>query len=791
MGTVTAATPRSLADDLRARSDDELAALLRARPDLLTPIPADIGQLASRATTRTSVLRAVDRLDRLTLHVVEALAMIAEPATPDAVQSLLGIPAASVRAAIGVLRAQALAWGQDSDLRLTRTVRELIGPQPAGLGPPLADVLSALPPGRLARLADDLGAPTVDDDALPGTLADVISDRVDVLLGELSADARSAAEKLAAGPPSGRVGDARRDVSRATARTPVDELLARGLVVPTDESTVALPREVALRLRGGVLHRHIPLVQPVPAGAGRDPATVDRTAGSGAFEAVRRVETMIESWELEPPPVLRNGGLGVRDLRRLPRLLDVDEAGAALLAEVAYAAGLVGASDDVDPVWLPTAGYDVWFREEPARRWTRLATAWLATTRTPGLVGTRDDRDRLVAPLGNDLERPLAPEVRRLVLDVLTALPAGLAAEPTDVVEAVRWHRPRRGGRLRDDLVRWTLREAEALGVTGHGALASYVRPLLDGRPADAAGKAATSALATVLPEPLDHVLIQADLTAVAPGPLRPDLARRLTSMSDVESRGGASVHRFTPDSVRRALDSGQTAAEIHEFLRKLSRTPVPQPLTYLVDDIARQHGRLRVGAAAGFLRCDDEAVISEILANPGSAALGFRRIAPTVLISALDPATLVERLRPMGYGPTPEGPDGSIVIAWSATRRAPVRPTTGQPLADRPAPAGQVLTAAVRAVRAGERSVASRPAAVAPARLTGSGAVRTLTDLRAALEHGATVWIGYVDQHGATSERVVDPIRVEGGRLTAFDHRSGEVRSFAVHRITGVAPVE
>src|SRR5829696_6073094 len=34
--------PRTFADDLRARSDDQLAALLRARPDLVTPVPVDI-----------------------------------------------------------------------------------------------------------------------------------------------------------------------------------------------------------------------------------------------------------------------------------------------------------------------------------------------------------------------------------------------------------------------------------------------------------------------------------------------------------------------------------------------------------------------------------------------------------------------------------------------------------------------------------------------------------------------------------------------------------------------------
>ena len=40
---------------------------------------------------------------------------------------------------------------------------------------------------------------------------------------------------------------------------------------------------------------------------------------------------------------------------------------------------------------------------------------------------------------------------------------------------------------------------------------------------------------------------VQADLTAVAPGPLESTLARRLQVLAEVESRGGATVYRFTP----------------------------------------------------------------------------------------------------------------------------------------------------------------------------------------------------------------------------------------------------
>jgi predicted DNA-binding transcriptional regulator YafY len=64
---------------------------------------------------------------------------------------------------------------------------------------------------------------------------------------------------------------------------------------------------------------------------------------------------------------------------------------------------------------------------------------------------------------------------------------------------------------------------------------------------------------------------------------------------------------------------------------------------------------------------------------------------------------------------------------------------------------------------------------------------VSLLAQLREAAETGTSMWISYVDNDGSTMERVVDPVRVEAGWLTAYDHRTEGNRSFAVHRIVAV----
>ena len=218
---------------------------------------------------------------------------------------------------------------------------------------------------------------------------------------------------------------------------------------------------------------------------------------------------------------------------------------------------------------------------------------------------------------------------------------------------------------------------------------------------------AATSALlAELLPQPLDHVLLQADLTAVAPGPLESDLARELALTADIESTGGATVFRFSDSSIRRALDSGRSAADLHTLLAARSRTPVPQPLTYLIDDVARRHGRIRIGLAGSYVRCDDDGLLNEVLADRRVESLRLRRLAPSVLVSPLTPERVAERLREVGYAPAAESPDGALLLRRPDAGRAPARP---RPLRRRPelaAPAAGVVTVAVKAIRGGDRAV-------------------------------------------------------------------------------------
>lgn len=804
--------PRSLAEALRARDDASLAALLRTRPDLLNPVPVDLTQLATRAGTRASVVRALERLDRFTLQTAEALAVAPDPAPYPALQRLLtgddGDPevVAALPGAIAELRERALVWGGEDQLRLVRTARELLAPSPAhpsptGLGPTIAEATAGMSPGRLQSVLVETGlSSTHDSVSAVRALTRLFQDRhrMAALLDEAPVDAVEILGRLVWGPPYGQV--------TAAPAPHLRWLLDRGLLLPTSPGTVVLPREAALYLRGGRAHR---LVQPHPprltVTVEREPTVVDAAAAGQAYTTLSTLEDLLKEWGAPNetnwsktrgtgPSVLRAGGLSQRDLKRTAAFMEVPEDIAAFWLELALAGGLLASDGEADEHYAPTPYYDDWLELPPAERWAPLAAAWLSATRTAGLVGGSDTKDRTLSALGPHLDRSAAPEVRRRVLELLAELPPGAVPEPDSVLARLRWESPLRGaaaeGDLRSRIARWTLSEAELIGVTGRGALSGQGRALLGGDE-----KQVVSALAPYLPEPLDHVLLQADLTAVAPGPLERPLAERLSVLADIESKGGATVYRFTPGSVRRALDAGYSASDVHTFLAAHSRTPVPQPLTYLVDDVARRHGHLRVGAAASYVRCDDEAVLDEIMADKRSQPLRLRRLAPTVVAAQIDPAALLDGLRSLGFAPAAEGPGGDVLIRHTPQRRTPQRRAPEPVPEGPPLPDATLLSAAVRAIRAGDSAATTPhkplPRTTPPGTLPRTSPAETLVTMQNAVLTGEPVWIGYVNAEGTASQRVIAPVRVEGGFVTGFDHTADEIRTYPLHRVTGVAELE
>ncbi|WP_238017476.1 helicase-associated domain-containing protein [Dactylosporangium sp. AC04546] len=783
----------SLADHLRALPDDGLMGLIRLRPDLVIPPPSDFSALAHRAQSRVAVARALDGLDTFTLEILDALryTRVGHTSSVEAVLALTapaGVEAARVRAAVDLLRAYAVAYGPDQAVRIVGAVDEVCSPYPLGLGRP----------------AEQL-------DPVAGALVGDAAGLRRTLLAAPPA-ARAVLDRLAAGPPVGTVTPASLEPG---SDSPVRWLVDRHLLVAVGRDAVELPVEISLVLRrdAGPLGQLHPDPPPMEAPQ-RDPARVDHAGAGQVLELVRNAEALVETIGAEPPAVLRSGGLGIRELRRYSKTVGVDEQSTALMVEIVTAAGLLGEeivdTKRVESVFLPTVAYDAWRAMGIAARWHRLAVTWLTMTRAPSLVGQRDDRDRPINALAPELSRPGAPAQRRAALQVLADLPPGATAAPAAVVDVLAWRAPRRITRGVSAGVEASLAEAAFVGLTGFDGLTSYGRLVLEELASDTVdaddplglnspdgmaliGSAAL--LDTLLPAPVDHVLLQADLSVIVPGPPEPGLAVELELLGTQES---ASVYRITPDTVRRSLDAGYSAGDLHALLARRSRTPVPQTLTYLIDDMARKHGGMRVGSANSYVRSDDESLIAEVLADRRLQPLNLRRLAPTVLASRHTPQRLLEALREAGYPPIQEDATGAAVLARPKVRRGPPRPTWAYRGVEDPAAGVRLstprLAGVIEQIRRGD--AAARVARRAPVTVRANGAAtashtEALEVLQQALRDKTRVWVGYIDAHGATASRLVRPVSMGSGYLRAEDERTEMLHTFALHRITAAAPEE
>jgi hypothetical protein len=770
--------PNTFADWLRRRDDRQLARLLALRPDLALPAPADLVALAARAGVRSSTQRAVDTLDARTLAALETLVVAADQ------DDVVAEPAIGADE-LSELADLALVWGDTAELHVTPAAREAIGPYPRGLGRPAAVVLRMALDLSLVPVLRHLGLPPAGQPRAGAAIAEVLADpqRVARLIAECDPAEREVLDRLAAGPP---VGALRSDVDGDGLRAPARRLLERGLLVPIDTHRVELPREIGLALRDaddvGPSARP-PLTRTVD----RAPDELDRLGTTAVREALRLVDALAELWTAQPPALLRSGGIGVRDLRRSARELGVGEPTVAVVAEVAYAAGLLNSTNGMEPVFLPSTEYDDWHGRDTAARWLPLASAWLAMTRQPALVSQRGDRDRVIAALGPDVERGTIPGLRRQVLDELRELRPGSApADHGEVLALLAWRAPRRAAAQRA-LVEAILVEADLLGITAAGGLTGYTRTLLAGSTA-----AAEHALARALPDPVDHFLVQPDLTVVVPGPPTPAMGTELGLLADVESTGGASVYRITEASVRRALDAGRSARQLAEFVTGHSRTPIPQALSYLIDDVARRHGILRAGTATAYLRSDDEALLARVVADRNVAALGLRMIAPTVVITQAPVSRVLDVLREASYAPAAEAPGGDVVTLGAEAPRAPSRPPS-RPIVTRSTIDTDAQRAElVRRMRAGDElgERARRVQSVA-GHVPGVTSAATMELLRRAVREERLVWLGVADPDGTASAHELSPISLAAGYVRGYERGATGLTSYPVHRITAVRFVD
>ncbi|NMO01538.1 hypothetical protein HH308_09970 [Gordonia sp. TBRC 11910] len=757
-------TSKGLAAELAGRSDDALAALLAARPDLASPPPQGSNVLAQRATSSASITLAGDALDLLAVAVLDVVATADKPPTPAAVTKLLAgrADAADIAERIALLSERALLW--------TRA-RRLVAPGHA--------------PSALPWRGKHITAPT----------ASRSPDEWRVELGRLTEQQTALLTTLSQGPALGRSRDAAPD---ADPTLPVPTLLANGMLARIDDQTVEIEPIVRQILRGEPLMRLDDLRRPSLSSGAESRFTladVDAAAGGEALELIRHATLMLHLLGETPAAVLRSGALGIRELRRLAKASGLSLTRVGLIIELLGYLRLIDAglpdppAEGVDDfAWAPTHAADGWLRQSTERQWQALLATWMRMPRRAWLVGQPDRDGNALAALSTELYDGQAPALRTTILTALSEAPPGASVSIDDLTSYLLWRHPRRLRQFTRALITENIREATELGLVAHNALSSVGRAAILAPPAES-DAAISSAIDVSLPKPVDHFLTQADLTLIVPGPMTHDLADQVELVADLESGGAASVYRVTEATVRRALDAGRSGAELIAMFTAHSSTPVPQALTYLIEDVARRHGSLRVGIASAFVRCEDTATMAEVLRSNAAEVLALRALAPTVAVSGAQVRDVIDALRSAGF--TPAGEDSSGALVDLRPQGSRIRDARAPRHTDprRPAPTASQLKQIVSRIRSADRAAQTPRTSssnASPVRASGSGE-SAVALIQLALRTGRQLRIDYVDAHGGASRHVVRPRLLGAGQLVAADVATDEEQHFSLHRVTSI----
>lgn len=756
-----------------------------------------------------SLAEAVADLDGGALDALAALRTFDDARTREGLARLVGADhetraadrSAELDRALRQLEQHALVWTVgEQQLCLAEPLRD--GEGELNLGRGLRPLLEGLRAGSLTAIARRLDvdpakrkADTLD--AVEKALHD--PDFVRSVLAAAPTRAREVAESAAwHGPRTSTPAPWEPDFAVPSSGNPqhLAWLAERGLLVPAGGEFLAspvlrcayeMPREIALAVRGPDYAVPLRGRPRSPSIAHRDATEVDRAATAAATRFLDGVDRLVELSSSHPARVLKTGGIGVRELRRLGKSLRAGESQLRLWLEVAHEADLLEHADDA---LVPSAVAADWRAGEPADRIVRLLLSWWSLPASPETAAAQDKPPpALLAP-----EEPLDGLLRQDLLHELCRLEPGSAPQDWAAVdELVAWRRPvlHADARTIAEPAASIRREGDEVGALALDALSSLGRELAGG---DVAALRETAG--RLMPRAQESVVLQADLTATVSGMPSSSVVDALNRMATAESRDTASVWRFDPSSIRRAMDHGHTAEELLEQLAELAGGPLPQPLEYLVRDVGRRFGELTVAPVSCCVLSQDPNLLQEVLHHRLLRNLELRQLAPTVLASGSGPEQTLHRLREAGYAPTAQDERGALQLSRQkdatagTTGPSPTEPGS-EPLdpahpdaRDVPALAARLLDTAgqddeLHRSRT-EQDVHQRAGRLSP------GERRVLSH---AVEAAAPVRIEYVDQNGSPSERTITPLEFAPPWIRSFCHLRQAERDFRLERIRTISP--
>lgn len=164
--------------------------------------------------------------------------------------------------------------------------------------------------------------------------------------------------------------------------------------------------------------------------------------------------------------------------------------------------------------------------------------------------------------------------------------------------------------------------------------------------------EACAEEIASHLPKPVNQLIVQADLTMIAPGPIDYPTDRQIRLFAEPESVSLASNFRLTTTSVVHGMECGLSADDIKATLDRLSTTEIPQPVEYLLKDATEKFGSLTIisSAKGSIIEARDSAMLAQIKNQSELRAFHFVPITENQMLSKHDSDLLYFNIRSCGY---------------------------------------------------------------------------------------------------------------------------------------------
>ena len=280
-------------------------------------------------------------------------------------------------------------------------------------------------------------------------------------------------------------------------------------------------------------------------------AEIDRDASLAIFDVIQALTELI--FELEQRYIREVGkrGVGLPDVKRLAAHLSKSNEYAKQVFELAQFANL---AEIEGSRWQLGQRAENWISWSDRERWSHLAETWLS------LLGDEAARELLAILPAESFERRVA-EVYPFAASTAT------------------------------NRIKKVAEIANLIGLIANSQATSWLGLL------STSLQTASERAIAGLPSAAERVIIQADLTLIAPSPLPTELEISLRRFADTEQIGMASSYRLSALSVSHGLETGLAIDEIRSLLLRLSAKELPQPVDYLLKEAESRFARLKVYA--------------------------------------------------------------------------------------------------------------------------------------------------------------------------------------------------